>query len=73
MEASDYQVRAHFAALDEGVLVAPSKLTGYFIPFQFPLKCGAASPYKKLQLSIISLNLSLKKINLQSLSLSIEF
>ena len=41
MEAPDYQVEAHFEALDEGILLAASKTTGYFFPFQFPLKCGA--------------------------------
>ena len=34
---------ARFEALDEGVLAAASKSTGYFLPFQFPRKCGAAS------------------------------
>ena len=42
MEAPDYQVGAHFEALDEGVLAAALKSTGYsFSPFQFLLKCGA--------------------------------
>ena len=29
---------ARFAGLDEGVLAAALKSTGYFSPFQFPLK-----------------------------------
>ena len=41
MEAPDYQVGAHFEALDEGVLVTSLKLVGYFFPFQFAWKCGA--------------------------------
>ena len=40
MEAPDYLVGAHFKALDEGVLGAALKSTGYFSPFQFPWKCG---------------------------------
>ena len=29
-----------FEALDEDVLAAAPKSTGYFLPFQFPGKCG---------------------------------
>ena len=32
---------ARFEALDEGVLAAASKSTGYFLSFQCPRKCGA--------------------------------
>ena len=32
MEAPDYQVGAHFEALQEGILVAALKLFGYFLP-----------------------------------------
>ena len=40
MEAPDYHERAHFETMDEGVLVAALKSTGYFFPFKFPRKCG---------------------------------
>jgi len=36
-EAPDNQVVAHFEALEEGVLIAALKSTGYLSPFQFPL------------------------------------
>ena len=47
MEAPDYQVGAHFEDLDEGVLVAALKLTGYFFPFQFPWKWGVGFSDRK--------------------------
>ena len=36
----DYQVGAHFEALDEGVCVAALKSTGYFPSFNIPLRDG---------------------------------
>ena len=39
MEAPDYQVGAHFEALDEGVLVAAFKSTGYFFPISISPVC----------------------------------
>ena len=36
----DHQVGALFEALDEGVLMVPSKSIGYFLPFQVALKHG---------------------------------
>ena len=44
MEAPEYQVGAHFEALDEGVLVAALKSTGFFSPFQFSLMFGVGQP-----------------------------
>ena len=38
MEAPDYQAGAHFEALDEGVLTAAFKSTGYFFPISISLK-----------------------------------
>ena len=40
MASPDHQVGAHFAALDKGVLMAPSKSIGYFLSFQVALKYG---------------------------------
>ena len=40
----DHQVGALFEALDEGVLMAPSKSIGYFLPFQVALKYGELAP-----------------------------
>ena len=44
MASPDHQVGAHFEALDEGALVAPSKSIGYFLPFQVTLKYGDFYP-----------------------------
>ena len=41
MASPDYHVGAHFEALGEGVLMAPSKSIGYFLQFQVALKYGA--------------------------------
>ena len=38
MEAAEYQVGAHFEALDKGILVAALKLTGYFFPISISPK-----------------------------------
>ena len=37
MAILDYQVGAHFKALNEGVLVAALKFIGYFFAFKFSL------------------------------------
>ena len=51
IEDRDYQVGARFKALDEGVLAAASKSTGYFLPFQFPRKCDAVDSVNRHELS----------------------
>ena len=50
MASPDYHVGALFEALDEGVLMTPSKSIGYFLPFQVALKCGAlgATPHMSI-------------------------
>ena len=40
----DHQVGAHFEAMNEEVLVAALKLSGYFFSFQFSQRCGAMNP-----------------------------
>ena len=40
MASPDHQVGALFEALDEGVLMVPSKSIGYFLPFQVAPKYG---------------------------------
>ena len=38
LASPDYQVGAHFEALDEGILVAAFKSTGYFFPISISLE-----------------------------------
>ena len=44
MEVPDYQVGARFKALDEGVLIAAFKSTGYFFPISISLKVQCLVP-----------------------------
>ena len=44
METPDYQKGAHFEALDEGVLIAALKSTGYFSHFNLPESAVSCTP-----------------------------
>ena len=49
MEAPDYQVGAHFEALDEGIVVAALNSTRYFMPFQYFQQFGEGDRYINAQ------------------------
>ena len=51
MEDPDYQVGARFEALDEGVLAAASKSTGYFFAISISQKVRCVMTNKKARSS----------------------